>query len=768
MEFIERIPLVKVHYLLTLKFSEYKQLDKSSCKNDDERKINFDKMRNFCQAFVKSNGEIKRLYKFTGNNNWGSESQGSGRLFADGNGIQGLAKKIRGFLLDGITTDIDMVNAHPVILRYLCRLHNISHDELDFYIENRDVILSEFSDRETGKTLFLKALNDDKLNKKEKNIKFKAFDREMKEIQKIITKLTCYKDIVADVPSNKLYNWYGSAINRIMCFYENKILQLIISELNKLGIEICAPMFDGILIYVNNFNLLEHLEEKINNEFNGLNMKLSIKEHNKDIIMPDNFKIPENINEGQKKGVFNDLEASIKVFELYPHWKYCKGELYAFDDKTGMWSNDKSIHDSIVIKFKEHLYVANLDPSGKADVSKTKSYGNTECLRNKIYSSLKTLCHDDNWINEKQYSSLGKLLFKNGYFDSAEGTFFDKFNPDILFFCQIPHNFEAFSDGDKEYMEVVKQKLFYNPLGKSQADFLIINLSRGLMGDMMKRFMMGLGGTNCGKSIMTTAISLACGSYVGSFNAENLAYRNSSEDEGKSMRWAMLLKDKRLIFSNEMKTKTVINGNMVKKLSSGGDKLIGRTHGKEETEFITQFLTVCFANDLPKIEPYDDAVDNRLKYVSFKKEFVEKPSNEFELLKDPEIEQAIRTLRFQRVLVGLFIQTYMDIKENGIPEEPIEVVIAKDEWAGDDANPLEKILNEFTITNDKDDYVESSTIQDYLVKNKIDMTMKKFGQLLHKYCILNKYENVDRSDRKIKGKTKKVWTGIKTIEELEE
>lgn len=294
MEFIEKLPLVKLHYLLSLKFSEYKQYDKSSAKNDEERKNNFEKMRKFCESFIKANGEIKRLYKFTGNNNWGTHAEGSGRLFADGAGIQGLPRKIRGFLLDGLTTDIDMVNAHPVILRYLCRLHNIKHDELDFYIENRDVILSEFPDRDSGKTLFLKATNDDKLNKKEKNLKFKAYDKEMKEIQKIITKLTCYEHIVADVPSNRLYNWYGSAINRIMCFFENKILQVIISELNRFKKNICAPMFDGLLLYGDAGNeLKEILEDKINSEFSGLNMKLSFKEHAKDIVMPDSFRIPE-------------------------------------------------------------------------------------------------------------------------------------------------------------------------------------------------------------------------------------------------------------------------------------------------------------------------------------------------------------------------------------------------------------------------------------------------------------------------------------------
>lgn len=306
MEFIERIPLIRLHYLLTLSFKQYKQFEKSSSKNDEERRKNYEKMRHFCENFIKANGEIKRLYKFTGEHIWSDSGEGSGRLFASGTGVQGLSKKIRGFLLDGFTTDIDMVNAHPVILRYLCRLHNIKHDQLNFYIENRDEILSTFCDRETGKTLFLKATNDEKLNKKEKNEHFIKYDKEMKEIQKIITKLTCYEHIVRDVPANKLYNWNGSAMNRIMCFYENQILQVIIDTLNRKNIEILAPMFDGCMVYgvyYHNEELLIELEDAINTAFSGLNMKLTLKEHSKDIVMPTDFEIPktekpkeENIN----------------------------------------------------------------------------------------------------------------------------------------------------------------------------------------------------------------------------------------------------------------------------------------------------------------------------------------------------------------------------------------------------------------------------------------------------------------------------------------
>jgi hypothetical protein len=147
---------------------------------------------------------------------------------------------------------------------------------------------------------------------------------------------------------------------------------------------------------------------------------------------------------------------------------------------------------------------------------------------------------------------------------------------------------------------------------------------------------------------------------------------------------------------------------------------------------------------------------------------VDEPTNEFQLQKDENIENEIKTLRFQRVLVGLFIQTYLDFKENGTPEEPVEVIMAKEEWAGDEKDPLNKVLSEFEVTNDTEDYVESGDIQEYLEVNKIDMSMKKFGTLLMKYCAINKCENVKRTDKKLKGKTKKVWLGIKRISETDE
>ena len=154
----------------------------------------------------------------------------------------------------------------------------------------------------------------------------------------------------------------------------------------------------------------------------------------------------------------------------------------------------------------------------------------------------------------------------------------------------------------------------------------------------------------------------------GIFNAENLAYRPSSADEAAQLRWALLLRFKRIIISNEVKTSDgekdiALNGNMLKKLSSGGDGVVGRSHCKEETEFIPHFLVLCLANDMLKIKPYDDAVNNRAKIMKFDKTFVDKPSNEFELQKNDNIKAEMNTEKFQRCFVMLLIKYYADYND---------------------------------------------------------------------------------------------------------
>ena len=766
MELIERLPILKIHYLNLMSFKDFKKFCSSSASNEDERKKQYDILKGFCKGNIKARGEMKRLYSYTQK----TPLDVGGRLYC-GNSLQGLGKQFRGFLCEDVTTDIDMKNAHPTFAAYLCKLHDIPCPQLSYYISNRDEILAQFGP--DGKELFLKALNDDKLNKKEKNKIFKDFDKECKDIQKKLSEIEDYKHIVDSVPETKLYNWLGSACNRIFCVYENKILQTLISFLNQRQIDICSLAFDGLMMYHDYYGdeeLLQEITKFIESKWDGLNMKWAFKQHSTDIEMPDEWEVP--VVE-TPDGVWNDNDAAEVVYKEYPHWVYCRGELFVYDKTTGKWSSDEIIHWSVIMSLTDKLFVLNEDKDGNITRSKL-SYGNTENLIKKLPKLIKTMCRDDNWYDNNQLSSLGKILFPNGYYDFKTGLFHEKDkdgfnNPEIMFLDRIYNDFEPFTDEDMVYMETIKKRFFHDPLGENMGNYMILNLARALAGDLVKRICFGLGPTNCGKSVLVKAVTLSCGGYAGTFNAENLAYRQSSADEAALMRWVLGLCSKRFIFSNEIKSTTDLNGNLMKKISSGGDSIIGRMMCMNETEVVPQFMAFVMANDLPKIKPYDDAVNGRCKVFSYQKQFVADPTNEFELKMDPNIEKEMVTKRFQQCFVGLLLKEYLAFKDcDFIETEPIQMITSKDEWIQEEKSYVTMLTNEFELTNNPKDWVLSTDIQKWIDDNKLGITMTKMGVELNKHCKLNELKDIKSDVKKIGGKTKRVWFGIKTINEIDD
>ena len=200
---------------------------------------------------------------------------------------------------------------------------------------------------------------------------------------------------------------------------------------------------------------------------------------------------------------------------------------------------------------------------------------------------------------------------------------------------------------------------------------------------------------------------------------------------------------------------------MLKKISSGGDTLIGRTHGGTETEFTTHFLPVCFANDIPRIKPLDDAVNERLRIISFEKQFVEEPENEFELKKDANIGEEIKTLEFQKAFVGMLIFHYLEYHELK-PEIPIQVINNKNEWTNaSETDPMTMFLEEYEITNNERDFVKSKDLKTWLTNKKVGISPEKFAKDLKKYCFVKGMDKVESKPKKISGKTQQAWIGIK-------
>ena len=764
MELTERVSLQKTQWLSQLSYSDFvdKCLNKLKKHTSDECKSSYSLLQQFCKTNLKTGGITKRIYAY-------STAGTSGRLFSGGS-LQGLPSTIRGlFMRDGVGTDIDMSNAHQIVLRYICKIHNIPCQHLEYYINNRDACLAKFESRDIGKIAYLTALNKDSINRnKALPIEFKKYDIEIKKIQKQIVKIKEYSDFVCSVPDIKSYNKIGSAVNKIMCHYENIILQHAIHVVNRKGIEIAILMFDGLMMYGDYYKdkgLLEEITNYVEKQMPGLDMKWTYKEHNTSLVIPEKFVYDDSFTNADKKSfVCNDLEAAEKLYSLYPHWKYSENELFVFDDKSGLWKNDRITHNLIVSRYTDSLWIGVKGKHDVLEASKIKSYGNTTTLFIQMLEKLKILCIDDHWLKRSASSSLGKLLFNNGYLDLRKNTFHTAFNPDIVFTGKIYQNYSSdFSLDDEAYMSSIKRRLFYEPLGKNAGDFFILNLARGLVGDMMKRILFGLGSSNTGKSTITKALLKTCSDYVGTFDGNNFAYRNTSNDSASQNRWLMLLKNKRLIFSNEIKSTIPLNGNLIKMVTSGGDAVVGRQHAGNECEFYLSFLCVVFANDLPKITPYDDAVNNRVRVVSYTKPYVESPTNEHELLMDPNIDAEFDTLDFRRCFLEIFIRQYSLGRQGAFSVEPIEVLQAKEDWIGIDVGCLSAFLQVYEITNDENDYVTSGEIQEWLELGKYGITMKKFGMEMKQYLLKHKLDKVVNILKKMNGKPLRVWIGIKSL-----
>ena len=307
MNISERVNLEAVQYLDSFTFEQFSD----DCIRDAEVKGEktplpksikqwYTTLKNFCKSHIKNKGEVRQIYHYSIHTPAGL----GGRLFCS-NSVQSIWNVYRGALMRGIGTDIDMKNCHPVILRYICKKHEIECPQLEYYINNRDSCLEKFDSKEIGKNSYLVSVNSDKFTRrKDAPEHMKRFDREMKEIQKELIQLPDYRglfDAISDYQKSRNYN--GSAINRILCYYENIALQYLVDFATARGIEIAVLMFDGLMVYGDYYSdqtLLMDLEDHLSAQMPGLNMKLAYKEHNNDFQVPLEYQLERQVNEFEK------------------------------------------------------------------------------------------------------------------------------------------------------------------------------------------------------------------------------------------------------------------------------------------------------------------------------------------------------------------------------------------------------------------------------------------------------------------------------------
>jgi len=702
-------------------------------------------------------------------------------------GFTSFNKVIRNTLMMNNYIDLDIKNAQIEIINNIASTNNIELKSVDYYCKNRDTILEEVIKtynvtRGHAKDLFLSLSFNGYFNTWCKNNNV-SNNSSTPFIDTYINDMDTFYQLVKK-ENTALYNLArkqnkdnvkGGLMALYLQEYETRIMNTVIYWLStstdvmnypNTTYKIGTYEFDGIKLFKENVEkyglkrLLKDIKEIVLSK-TGFDITFVEKpiEGGFDIeYQPYNKSNEESKNDID--GVQTDLEAAQLVYSLYPHWKYCKDRLYVFDNTTGMWSSNRMIQKKILSKHHEQLRKYNQEKNCLS----IKSYGSDEQLMNKCLNLIGTLCHDDDWLDNVSDTSKEKLLFNNGilYTKGKKLLFTKKFDPRIVFFEKINCDYDNEDEYDDECLEDIRKRFFYDVLGKEVGDYYIDHLARAIFGCKLKRYVVAIGDSNSGKSTLTTALEKSFGAYIGNYAGENLLYkRNSSSDSGQQMRWALLLRYKRIIISNEVSMGSIINGNTIKKLC-GSDNLEGRLHGKEETRFAPHFSSIMMCNDIPTIKPYDDAVDNRLKVIGYKKVYVDEVTDEeTELKANHNIGDEINTYEFQEKFREVLFQAYRKFLVHGGVKEPHELSITKETYVEDNTCIVDLLQETYEITGNEDDYIESNLLKEWIKENNAKVSFKKLSVEIKKYCKKNKINNVDNKVKRIDGKNKRVWVGIK-------
>lgn len=178
------------------------------------------------------------------------------RWFSNGASLQNIPREIRHTISSQYYHDIDIVNAHPVLLQQICHNKGILCPNLDNYITNRNILFTELAlDRDTCKKLTLSIMNGGKILYNNYKGKYDWLDNFTIEMQQIIT--TISKLDVDEFKNQKRrrmeqgrdYNYEGSYVNCLLCKAENQILEAMAEYIENAGWTIGTYMFDGLTIY---------------------------------------------------------------------------------------------------------------------------------------------------------------------------------------------------------------------------------------------------------------------------------------------------------------------------------------------------------------------------------------------------------------------------------------------------------------------------------------------------------------------------------------
>jgi hypothetical protein len=261
----------------------------------------------------------------------------------------------------------------------------------------------------------------------------------------------------------------------------------------------------------------------------------------------------------------------------------------------------------------------------------------------------------------------------------------------------------------------------------------------------LKRFLINVAPPNSGKGVMTGALKFAFGSFVTEFDGNFLLYSKQTGDESLKNKWLIDLEGTRIAVSNEIRVndKSILDGNLIKTLSSGGDEMTVRELYKRQRQMTMRTGIRINCNALPDITPNDAGLHNRVRHIDQTNTFVDNPSGRNERKADPLIKAKFRdNIQYRNALFWLIVESYREVKDKTLEEIDIAEVmdiVKNTHGMTDDEIVKRKLLHKFDFTGNDTDRLPFKDINAVVEFMKIEKEVKSYSAKRLAQLLLNEW-----------------------------
>jgi P4 family phage/plasmid primase-like protien len=673
--------------------------------------------------------------------------------------LQGINKRFRATFANGIYDDIDIINAHPVLLHQFITKTSIltPNKSLEKYVNERDFILNTIMtennfNRNEAKELLLTIMNGGA-----KRVKVNGFCDAFRNDMDItlhefynLAKPQDKDNIYRKYFSKKQVNAVGSTLNNLLQDLENNCLQAIIKKIKEFGLSVDVLIFDGCMVrrpYDNGFatnisisnEQLQMIEEFVS-ETTSYNIKLSIKSFDDNIIDTSRFKFEFHENKLDDDYVKDFHECFGKE-----NVRICDEKIYYFNNDTKLWTLIKPDHLGNLMKsvLTDH-YSETVNDIETLDTLKTYlgKHSSTAKLSSGYTGKLEFLTHPDFL---KTLNSLEWLIpFGTKVVDIRNLHVRDLTQTDYFTFSHtkdfIPSAMK--SPETEEFLSTY----FYNNEEK-KLDQELFESFKLILGYLMsgnnscKCLFFILGITNTGKSALVKFILKIMGEF-GMTVTDKIILKSGKEIDTDIQQ---IETNPRVGVASEFDETQILNGKQVKALT-GNDEISYRPMRDTIRKFVCKTKFIFGSNEIPQFDVNDTGLDTRLIFIPLK--------NVFEI-RDGVLEEFLEKYMNDAFSWCVYQANRFYLNNKKFPIS--ESMKATKKIVYDEKNPMVSLRDDYEKVSDESEFTPGTDIMNHyyswkIVKDiKTNYSQKQLEMMLSKsFGPVKKCDFIDSKGRRIK------------------